>query len=95
MKYVITESQVDNLIRVFTNFVNSESYEGVCDILVDYDDVMSRFVINIFFKKKYLLSLGSGSNQTSFLRKTVNEVGKTFFNFTRNNPLMYQHYGDC
>lgn len=94
MKYIITESQVDTLIKIFTDFVNSESYEGVCSIGVDYDDVMSKFVINVFFKREFFINKNGGVT-SSYIRKVINEVGYKFKDFTGNTPLMYQHFEDC
>ena len=93
MKYIIKESQVDALLRVFSKFINSESYEGVCNITIDYDNEMSRFVINIFFDRKYLIDLG---NKTpSYLKRIVNDVNEKFLYFTGYKPLLYSHYDDC
>ena len=93
MKYIIKESQVDALLRVFSKFINSESYEGVCNITIDYDNEMSRFVINIFFDRKYLIDLG---NKTpSYLKRIVNDVNEKFLSFTGYKPLLYSHYDDC
>jgi hypothetical protein len=95
MKYVINESQVDNLIRVYSNFINSKKREGVCDILVDYDYIMDKFILNIFFDREFIINLGDGSKQTSFIRKTYNEIGQTFLSFIGLTPLLYEHYSEC
>jgi len=93
MKYIIKESHVDSLLRVFSNFINSESYEGVCNNTIDYDNEMSRFVINIFFDRKHLIDLG---NKTpSYLKRIVNDVAEKFLSFTGHKPLLYSHYDDC
>ena len=94
MKYLITESQVNKLIKIFTNLVNSESYEGVCNIGVDYDDVMGRFVINVFFRREFFINKDGGKT-SSHIRKVINEIGYKFKDFTGNTPLMYQHFEDC
>jgi hypothetical protein len=93
MKYIIKESQVDSLIRVFSKLINSESYEGVCNVTVDYNNELSRFVINIFYDRKYLIDLGSKTS--AHLARTSNNIGKKFVSFTGNNPLLYGHYEDC
>jgi hypothetical protein len=93
MKYIIKESQVDSLIRVFSDLINSESYEGVCIVTVDYDNEMSRFVLNIFFNKKHLIDLGNKTS--SYLSRTINDIYGKFISFTGYNPLLYQHYEDC
>jgi hypothetical protein len=94
MKYIIKESQVDNLIKIFTKLVNSETYEGVCNIGVDYDDVMNRFVINIFFNRNFFVNKDGGKT-SSHMRRVTNDVGGKFLNFTGKTPLIYQHYDSC
>lgn len=93
MKYLITESQVESLLNVFNHFINSENYEGVCNVLVDYDEEMDRFVLNVFFNRHYIINLGS--KQNSFINNSINEIGYKFFDFIGKKPLMYSHYNDC
>ena len=95
MKLIITESQVDRVINTFTRFLNKRSREGVCHVMVDYDEMMDRFVLNIFFDRKYVVKLNDGGKQSNFLRKTVNEYGNLFRDLSGQNPLIYQHYDDC
>jgi hypothetical protein len=95
MKYIIKESQVDKMINLFTEFINSEDYDGIRYVSVDYDDVMSQFVLNIFYCRPYIIKLGNGSKQTSYLVDTTNEIGKKFFLFTSHKPLLYRHFEDC
>ena len=95
MKIIITESQVERIITVFTKFLNKNISEGVCSVMVDYDDVMDRFVLNIFFDRKYIVKLDDGGKQSNFIRKIVNEYGNLFRNFSEQNPLIYQHFGNC
>ena len=75
MKVRITESQVENLIRVFSKFLNRDLLGGVCNVMVDYDEIMDRFVLNIFFDRKYIVKLDDGGKQSSFIRKTVHIKG--------------------
>ena len=95
MKYIIKESQVNKMINLFTEFINSENYDGICYVSVDYDDTMSRFVLNIFYSKRYIIKLGNGSQQTSYLVNTTNELGEKFFSFTNRKPFLYRHFEDC
>ncbi len=95
MKIKITKSQVENLISVFSKFLNRDLLGGVCNVIVDYDDEMNRFVLNVFFDRKHLVKLNDGGKQSNFLRKTVNEYGNLFRGLSGQNPLIYQHYGDC
>ena len=95
MKYIITESQVNSLIKVYSNFINSETYEGVCDVMIDYDKTVDMFVLNIFFDKKFVISLNDFSKQTSFTKNMVNTIAGRFYNFVGKIPLLYKHYKDC
>ena len=95
MKIIITESQVEKIINIFSKFLNKNTSEGVCHVMIDYDDVMSRFILNIFFDRKYIVKLGNGGKQSNFIRKTVDEYGNLFRNFSEENPLIYQHYDNC
>jgi hypothetical protein len=95
MKVIITESQVEKVINVFSKFLNKDSRKGVCNVTIDYDDMMDRFVLNIFFDRMYLVNLDSGGKQTNFIVKVVNEYGNLFRSLSSKNPLIYQHYDDC
>lgn len=93
MKYLVTESQVNSLINVYTNFLNSETYEGVCDVMVDYDEVMDKFVLNIFFDREFIIPLGEG--QTRFINKKVRSIAGKFYHFTGKVPMWYNHFKNC
>ena len=93
MKIIITESQ--KVINLFSKTLNKRKREGVCNVMVDYDEVMDRFVLNIFFDRKYIVKLDNGGKQSSFLRKIVDEYGNLFRDFSEHNPLIYQHYDNC
>ena len=95
MKYIITESQVNSLIKVYSNFINSETYEGVCDVVIDYDDEMNKFVLNIFFDKEFVISLNDFSKQTKFTKNMVITIAQKFYDFVGKAPLLYKHYKDC
>lgn len=95
MKYIILESQLDKVVNAFDSFINSQSYYGVCRVMVDYDEQIDKFVLNVFFDKKHILSLNSGSKQTKFIRDVINEIGSNFYSFTTLKPLMYEHFDTC
>ena len=95
MKLIITEAQIYQLLGVYDRLMNSEHYDGVCNINIDYDEIMDRFVLNVFFNRSFIINLGSGGQQSRYIKKTFNEIGKKFLSFTNNNPLMYQHFSDC
>ena len=58
-------------------------------------EMFDKFVLNIFFNREYLINLNTGSKQTSYLRKMVDEIGNKFLLFTGKTPLIYQHYDNC
>lgn len=93
MKFIITESQIDHMCKVFENLLLTESYEGVCNVDVDYDDVFDKFVINIFFDRKF--SIKAGPKISSIRHKVVNKIGQKFFDFIGRKPFIYDHYEDC
>lgn len=95
MKVIITESQVGKVINLFSKTLNKRKRDGVCNVMVDYDEFMDRFVLNIFFDRKYIVKLDDGGKQSSFLRKTVNEYGNLFRDFSNHNPLIYEHFDEC
>ena len=95
MKIKITKNQVEQIINIFSKFLNKDLKEGVCNVMVDYDEIMDRFVLNIFFDRKYIVKLGDGGKQTNFIVKVVNEYGDLFRSLSSKNPLIYQHYDDC
>ena len=95
MKVIITESQVGKVINLFSKTLNKRKREGVCNVMVDYDEVMDRFVLNIFFDRKYIVNLDDGGKQSSFLRKIVDEYGNLFRDFSGHNPLIYEHFNNC
>ena len=59
------------------------------------EEMFDKFVLNIFFNREYLINLNTGSKQTSYLRKMVDEIGNKFLLFTGKTPLIYQHYDNC
>jgi len=94
MKYSITESHVDKLIKIFTDFMNSETYVGVCDLLIDYDNEMDQFVINIFFERDTFGYL-TGYEQRGLMLKIGNKIYKKFHDFTGFRPITYNHFKKC
>lgn len=95
MKYIIKESQVERLLKVYDRLMKSEQYEGVCNVMVDYDEMMDKFVLNIMFNKQYIIDIGGGSIQTKHLKRTIEEIGNKFLSFTGSKPLLYEHVSDC
>ena len=95
MKYIITESQVGPLLKVYSTFLSSQKFVGVYNIDVDYDDVMSRFVLNIFFDSKYILKVDNVGMKSWYQNKIASDIVRKFNQFTNVRPLIYNHYTDC
>ena len=96
MKYIITESQVGPLLKVYSSFLASQTFVGVCNVDVDYDDVMNRFVLNIFFDSKYILKVDEHGMKKWYQNKIVSDIVNRFNQFTNvRRPLIYNHYTDC
>lgn len=90
LKVIVTESQVERLVSIFDKFMNSESYEGVTNVMVDYDEVMDKYVLNIFFDTRFAVEKGSKFN--SHMKKIINQVGLKFYEVTGMKPLLYHHF---
>lgn len=90
MKVIVTESQVERLVSIFDKFINSESYEGVTNVMVDYDEVMDKYVLNIFFDTHFAAEKGSKFN--THMKKVINQVGLKFYDVTGMKPLLYYHF---
>ena len=81
----------DELQIVMQSYLNSNDYELVDRVWVDYNDDFDRYDINIFFNKKEFIKLGS--KQTSHLRKIGNEIEKELKKYFTNVKLsFYTHF---
>jgi len=94
MKFIITESQLERFQTAINSFINVKDYEGVCNVTLNYDDVMDRFVVNIFFDRKYFIGK-SGGKTSSIHRRTVDDIGQKFLSFIGRRPFLYTHFEDC
>ena len=81
----------DELQIVMQSYLNSNDYELVDRVWVDYNDDFDRYDINIFFNKKEFIKLGP--KQTSHLRKIGNEIEKELKKYFTNVKLsFYTHF---
>ena len=46
MKVLISESQVERLKSIYSSLYNVNDYEGVCRIMVDYDEEFNKIILN-------------------------------------------------
>ena len=93
MKVLISESQVDKLKSIISSLYDVKDYEGVCNIQVDYDEEFDKFVLNIFFNRKFAIT--NGKNFNKIKNSVINSVGLKTLNWINTKPLIYMHYEDC
>lgn len=93
MNFIITESHVEKLCKVFEKFIATENYEGVCDVEVDYDEEHDKFVINIFFDRRFAVEKGSKFN--AHVKRVIGQIKDRFIISTNHKPFLYLHYKDC
>ena len=93
MKILISESQVDKLKNIFSSLYDVKDYEGVCRIMVDYDEQFDKIVLNVFFDRKFAIKNGRSFNKVknsvlqSMVVKAISWLNKT--------PWVYLHFEDC
>jgi len=68
-KTIVNESDESRQERKFTKllnnieeYINSNSYNSVVRVMVDYDEVMDDVIVNIFFDAEHAVKLGGGIN---------------------------------
>ena len=81
----------DELQIVMQSYLNSNDYELVDRVWVDYNGDFDRYDINIFFNKKEFIKLGS--KQNSHYHKIGNEIEKELRKYFTNVKLsFYTHF---
>lgn len=94
MRIIISETQLERFKMAIDSFIDIKDYEGVCSLLLDYDEIMDKFVVNVFFDRKYFIGK-SGGKTSSIHRKTINDIGEKIQSFTGDRVLLYSHFEDC
>ena len=51
------------LLNNIEEYINSNSYDSVVRVMVDYDEVMDDVIVNIFFDAEHAVKLGGGINR--------------------------------
>lgn len=90
MKIILSESQVNRSVEIFNKLMNSNKYEHVCRIMVDYDEEFDRYVLNIIFNEDSFLLIYRGEKA-----KISREIKERFVNWTGLVPYLYSHYEKC
>jgi hypothetical protein len=91
MKYIITEDQENRFSKIVETFLNEIGFPHVSSFMVEYNDIMDRFDVNIFWNRETFLRLGQAQNQVH--KKVVREVGiKLGKMFPNVKFSAYDHY---
>jgi hypothetical protein len=56
------ERKFTKLLNNIEEYINSNSYDSVVRVMVDYDEVMDDVIVNIFFDAEHAVKLGGGIN---------------------------------
>ena len=57
------ERKFTKLLNNIQEYLNSNSYDSVVRVMVDYDEVMDDVIVNIFFDAEHAVKLGGGINR--------------------------------
>jgi len=92
MKYLITESQFDNILQGLETAVNNIKFRGVENITLDYNEVNDQIDVNLFFSKKLLNDIGERKFKS--LQQDTNIKIFYFFKTIKIEPkfMFYIHY---
>ena len=77
--------------NILQSYFNSNDYDLVNRIWVDYDDTFDRYNINVFFNKKEFIKLGSSQN--GHIRKVFKEISSELNGYFKNvKTALYTHF---
>ena len=66
------ERKFTKLLNNIQEYLNSNSYDSVFRVMVDYDEVMDYLIVNIFFDAEHAVKLGGGIN--SVIKRTGKKI---------------------
>ena len=66
------ERKFTKLLNNIEEYINSNSYDSVVRVMVDYDEVMDDVIVNIFFDAEHAVKLGGGIN--SVIKKSGKKI---------------------
>lgn len=93
MKVLISESQVERLKSIYSSLYDVNDYEGVCRIMVDYDEEFNKIVLNVFFDRKFAIKNGRSFNKIK--NSVIDNIGTKARNWMNTTPWIYLHFEDC
>ena len=77
--------------NILQSYFNSNDYDLVNRVCVDYDDTFDRYNINVFFNKKEFIKLESSQN--GHIRKVFNEIRSELNGYFKNvKTALYTHF---
>lgn len=77
--------------NILQSYFNSNDYDLVNRVWVDYDDTFDRYNINVFFNKKEFIKLESSQN--GHIRKVFNEIRSELNGYFKNvRTALYTHF---
>ena len=88
MKKIIIEASSDKVEKMIQTYLNSKTYENVCETVVNYNGDENTFVINILFQKGTTDRLSERQ-----IAKIINQSLGGIFQGVKFR--YYSHHGTC
>jgi len=88
MKKIIIEASAEKIEKMIQTYLNSKTYENVCDIVANYKGDENTFIINILFQKGKTDRLSERQ-----IAKIINQNLGGIFQGVKFR--YYSHHGDC
>ena len=80
------ERKFTKLLNNIQEYLNSNSYDSVVRVMVDYDEVMDDVIVNIFFDAEHAVKLGGGIN------RVIKSTGKKIMEDLRVFPFDFKYH---
>jgi hypothetical protein len=80
------ERKFTKLLNNIEEYINSNSYNSVVRVMVDYDEVMDDVIVNIFFDAEHAVKLGGGINSV------IKRSGKKIMEDLSVFPFDFKYY---
>ena len=80
------ERKFTKLLNNIEEYINSNSYNSVIRVMVDYDEVMDDVIVNIFFDAEKARELGGGINSV------IKRTGKKIMEDLNIFPIDFKYY---
>ena len=80
------EKKFKKLLNTIEEYINSNSYDSVVRVMVDYDEVMDDVIVNIFIDAEHAVKLGGGINSV------IKRAGKKIMEDLSVFPFDFKYY---